>query len=94
MAFFAEDVHLLARYNLDVFLLRIDFLSYANILLCSASVDGRVYIWKITEGPGEEEKSQITGKIVMAIQIVGEGDSVHPRVCWHCHKQVHILSVI
>ncbi|KAL8135516.1 enhancer of mRNA-decapping protein 4-like [Apium graveolens] len=65
MAFFAEDVHLLA----------------------SASVDGRVYIWKITEGPGEEEKSQITGKIVMAIQIVGEGDSVHPRVCWHCHKQ-------
>ena len=68
-------------------------MSYANILLCSASVDGRVYIWKITEGPGEEEKSQITGKIVMAIQIVGEGDSVHPRVCWHCHKQVHILLV-
>ncbi|KAA8523509.1 hypothetical protein F0562_009932 [Nyssa sinensis] len=65
MAFFAEDVHLLA----------------------SASVDGRVYIWKITEGPDEEDKPQITGKIVIAIQIVGEGDSVHPRVCWHCHKQ-------
>ncbi|XP_059284036.1 enhancer of mRNA-decapping protein 4-like [Lycium ferocissimum] len=65
MAFFAEDVHLLA----------------------SASVDGRVYIWKITEGPDEEEKPQITGKIVIAIQIVGEGESVHPRVCWHCHKQ-------
>ncbi|XAR67319.1 hypothetical protein NMG60_11002026 [Bertholletia excelsa] len=65
MAFFAEDVHLLA----------------------SASVDGRVYVWKITEGPDEEDKPQITGKIIIAIQIVGEGDSVHPRVCWHCHKQ-------
>lgn len=59
------------------------------ICLCfSASVDGRVYIWKITEGPDEEDKPQITGKIVIAIQIVGEGESVHPRVCWHCHKQV------
>ncbi|MCD7456132.1 hypothetical protein HAX54_030707 [Datura stramonium] len=65
MAFFAEDVHLLA----------------------SASVDGRVYIWKITEGPDEEDKPQIAGRIVTAIQIVGEGESVHPRVCWHCHKQ-------
>ncbi|XP_052207019.1 enhancer of mRNA-decapping protein 4 [Diospyros lotus] len=65
MAFFAEDVHLLA----------------------SASVDGRVYIWKITEGPDDEDKPQISGKIVIAIQIVGDGESVHPRVCWHCHKQ-------
>ncbi|KAL2483790.1 Enhancer of mRNA-decapping protein 4 [Forsythia ovata] len=65
MAFFAEDVHLLA----------------------SASVDGRVYVWKITEGPDEEDKPQITGKIVIAIQITGEWESVHPRVCWHCHKQ-------
>ncbi|XP_058218921.1 enhancer of mRNA-decapping protein 4-like isoform X2 [Rhododendron vialii] len=65
MAFFAEDVHLLA----------------------SASVDGRVYVWKITEGPDEDDKPQITGKIVIAIKIEGEGESVHPRVCWHCHKQ-------
>ncbi|KAK6133060.1 hypothetical protein DH2020_033215 [Rehmannia glutinosa] len=65
MAFFAEDVHLLA----------------------SASVDGRVYVWRITEGPDEEDKPQITGKINIAIQITGEGESVHPRVCWHCHKQ-------
>jgi len=65
MAFFAEDVHLLA----------------------SASVDGRVYVWKITEGPDEDDKPQITGKIVVAIKIEGEGESVHPRVCWHCHKQ-------
>ncbi|XP_027164532.1 enhancer of mRNA-decapping protein 4-like isoform X1 [Coffea eugenioides] len=65
MAFFAEDVHLLA----------------------SASVDGRVYVWKITEGPDEEDKPQITGKIAIAVQFSGEGESVHPRVCWHCHKQ-------
>ncbi|PIN09335.1 WD40 repeat nuclear protein [Handroanthus impetiginosus] len=65
MAFFAEDVHLLA----------------------SASVDGRVYVWKISEGPDAEDKPQITGRIVIAIQISGEGESVHPRVCWHCHKQ-------
>ncbi|XP_071733719.1 enhancer of mRNA-decapping protein 4-like [Rutidosis leptorrhynchoides] len=65
MAFFAEDVDLLA----------------------SASMDGRVYVWKITEGTDEDDKPQITGKIVTAVQIVGEGESVHPRVCWHCHKQ-------
>ncbi|GFS45204.1 transducin/WD40 repeat-like superfamily protein [Actinidia rufa] len=65
MAFFAEDVHLLA----------------------SASVDGRVYVWKITEDPDEEDKPQIMGKIIIAIKIVGEGESAHPRVCWHCHKQ-------
>ncbi|KAL3643287.1 hypothetical protein CASFOL_014102 [Castilleja foliolosa] len=65
MAFFAEDVHLLA----------------------SASVDGRVYVWKITEGPDEEDKPQITGRIVSAIHVTGEGETVHPRVCWHCHKQ-------
>ncbi|XP_010272529.1 PREDICTED: enhancer of mRNA-decapping protein 4-like [Nelumbo nucifera] len=65
MAFFAEDVHLLA----------------------SASIDGRVFVWKINEGPDEEDKPQITGKIVIAIQILGEGESVHPRICWHCHKQ-------
>ncbi|XP_042519509.1 enhancer of mRNA-decapping protein 4-like isoform X2 [Macadamia integrifolia] len=65
MAFFAEEVHLLA----------------------SASIDGRVFVWKINEGPDEEDKPQITGKIVIAIQIIGGGDSIHPRVCWHSHKQ-------
>lgn len=55
---------------------------------CSASIDGRVYVWKIAESPDEEDKPQITGKIVIAVQIVGEGESVHPQVCWHCHKQV------
>ena len=59
--------------------------------LFSASVDGRVFIWRISEGPDEEEKPQILGKIVVAIQILGEGESLHPRVCWHPHKQVIIL---
>ncbi|KAL8239152.1 hypothetical protein R6Q59_015719 [Mikania micrantha] len=56
-------------------------------LLASASIDGRVYVWKITEGTDEDDKPQITGKIVIAIQIIEEEESVHPRVCWHCHKQ-------
>ncbi|XP_015900750.3 enhancer of mRNA-decapping protein 4 [Ziziphus jujuba] len=72
MAFFAEDVHLLA----------------------SASVDGRVFIWRIAEGPDEEDKPQITGKIVVAIQIVGEGKPVHPRLCWHPHKQEILVFAI
>ncbi|KAL5972346.1 hypothetical protein ACLOJK_041599 [Asimina triloba] len=52
MAFFAEDVHLLA----------------------SAGVDGRICVWKINEGPEEEDKPQITGKAVVAIQIFGDGE--------------------
>eukprot|EP01018_Ginkgo_biloba_P025568 Gb_04906 [translate_table: standard] len=65
MAFFSEDVHLLA----------------------SASSDGRVFIRKIVEGLGEDDKMQITEQIVLAIHIVGDWDSVHPRVCWHSHQQ-------
>ncbi|KAL8205746.1 hypothetical protein R6Q57_009297 [Mikania cordata] len=56
-------------------------------LLASAYMDGRVYIWKILEAPDEDDKQQITGKIVTAVQILGGGEPVHPRVCWHCHKQ-------
>ncbi|CAI9772794.1 unnamed protein product [Fraxinus pennsylvanica] len=56
-------------------------------LLASASMDGRVYVWKIIEGPDEEDKPQITGRIVIALQITGAGESVYPKVCWHCHKQ-------
>jgi enhancer of mRNA-decapping protein 4 len=54
----------------------------------SASVDGRVYVWKIDEGPDKENKSQITGKIEIAIQIVGDTETYHLRICWHSHKQV------
>ncbi|KAK4752650.1 hypothetical protein SAY87_021448 [Trapa incisa] len=70
MAFFAEDVHLLA----------------------SASTDGRVCIWKIVEGLEEDDKLHIIGKTVISIQVTGEEDnSVHPRICWHCHKQEIIV---
>ncbi|KAG6756841.1 hypothetical protein POTOM_040284 [Populus tomentosa] len=65
MAFFAEDVHLLA----------------------SAGIDGRINVWKISEGPDEEDKPQITGKTIIAIQVVGEGGIKNPKVCWHCYKQ-------
>ncbi|WJX31416.1 hypothetical protein P8452_19844 [Trifolium repens] len=65
LAFFAEDVHLLA----------------------SVGTDGRVFVWKISEGPDDEDKPQITANIVIAIQIVGEEKVEHPQICWHCHKQ-------
>ncbi|KAL0915442.1 hypothetical protein M5K25_015860 [Dendrobium thyrsiflorum] len=67
MAFFAEDVPLLA----------------------SASIDGRIFVWKINEDFDDDSKPQITGKIILAIQIIGagEGEPYHPRVCWHPHKQ-------
>ncbi|KAK3158952.1 hypothetical protein QOZ80_2AG0143850 [Eleusine coracana subsp. coracana] len=55
--------------------------------LASASVDGRIYVWRIDEGPDEENKPQITGKIEIAIQIVGDAETYHPRICWHSHKQ-------
>ncbi|XWS15438.1 hypothetical protein CRYUN_Cryun34aG0000900 [Craigia yunnanensis] len=72
MAFFAEDVHLLA----------------------SASVDGRIFVWKINEGHDDEDKPQIFGKVVTAIQIVGQEESIHPRVCWHPHKQEILMAAI
>lgn len=46
------------------------------------------------EGPEEDDKLKITGNTVIAIQVIGEEDkSVHPRVCWHCHKQVCIVLI-
>lgn len=65
MAFFAEDVHLLA----------------------SASSDGRVFVRRIVEGPGEDNKMQITDEILLAIQFTGGWESAHPRICWHSHTQ-------
>ncbi|XP_058114756.1 enhancer of mRNA-decapping protein 4-like isoform X2 [Magnolia sinica] len=72
MAFFAEDVHLLA----------------------SSSIDGRIFVWKINEGPDEEDKPQITGKVIVAIHMVGDGESFHPRICWHSHKQEILVVAI
>ncbi|KAK9691536.1 hypothetical protein RND81_09G202700 [Saponaria officinalis] len=71
MAFFAEDVHLLA----------------------SASIEGRVYVWKISEGPDEEGKPQISGHVVLAIHITGDDGFIHPRVCWHSHKQILVVAI-
>ena len=51
-------------------------------------MDGRIYVWRIDEGPDAENKPQITGKIEVAIQIVGDAEAYHPRICWHSHKQV------
>ncbi|KAI9379896.1 hypothetical protein POPTR_016G002100v4 [Populus trichocarpa] len=72
MAFFAEDVHLLA----------------------SACVDGRVFIRKINEGSDEEEKPQIFERILLALHIIADGESFHPRVCWHPHKQEILIVAI
>ncbi|XP_010465159.1 PREDICTED: enhancer of mRNA-decapping protein 4 isoform X2 [Camelina sativa] len=72
MAFFAEDVHMLA----------------------SVSLDGKVFVWKISEGSEGDDQPQITGKIVCALQILGEQDTKHPRVCWHCHKQENLVVSI
>ncbi|KAK2639997.1 hypothetical protein Ddye_027792 [Dipteronia dyeriana] len=67
-------------------------------LLASVSVEGRVFAWRIREGPDEEDKPQITGDVVVAIQFVGgrdgEGDYVHPRLCWHCDKQDVLVAGI
>ncbi|KAF9588399.1 hypothetical protein IFM89_009414 [Coptis chinensis] len=56
-------------------------------LFASAGIDGRVFVWRINEGPDMEGKPQIMAKVVTAIQMVGEGEPVHPRLCWHSHKQ-------
>jgi enhancer of mRNA-decapping protein 4 len=45
-------------------------------------------VWRIDEGPDDENKPQITEKIEIAIQIVGDVEAYHPRICWHSHKQV------
>lgn len=63
-------------------------------LLASVSLEGRVFVWKISEGPDEEDKPQITGKIVIAIQILGDEEYIHPRVCWHRHKQEVLVAGI
>lgn len=72
MAFFAEDVDLLA----------------------SASIEGRVFVWRISEDADEEDKPQILTNIVFALHISGVEGSLHPRVCWHCHKEVILLVAI
>lgn len=56
-------------------------------LLASASTDGRLFVRRIVEGPGEDNKVQISDQILLAIQFTGDWESVHPRVCWHAHTE-------
>ncbi|KAG0566280.1 hypothetical protein KC19_7G051900 [Ceratodon purpureus] len=64
------------------------FLSEDQHLLASASVDGRIYVRKILEGPTPDGgKITITEQILLAIQIVGDWDACHPRVCWNLQTQ-------
>ncbi|KAI4365006.1 hypothetical protein MLD38_021031 [Melastoma candidum] len=72
MAFFCDDVHILA----------------------SASSDGRVVVWKINEGLDKEDKAQTSGYLVAAIQIIGEEETVHPRLCWHPNKQEVLMVAL
>ncbi|MCO5547875.1 hypothetical protein L7F22_001327 [Adiantum nelumboides] len=66
-----------------------DMVFYAdNVhLLASASTDGRLFVRKIVEGPGEDNKVQISDQILLAIHFIGDWESVHPRVCWHAHTE-------
>lgn len=57
---------------------------------CSASADGRICVRKILEGNGEDGK--LTDQVLLAIQIIGEWEMCHPRLCWHSHMQVFSKS--
>lgn len=60
------------------------FLSEDQHLLASASVDGRIYVRRILEGPcSEGGKIHITEQMLLAIHMVGNWESCHPRVCWN-----------
>lgn len=63
------------------------FLAENVHLLASASTDGRLFVRRIVEGPGEDNKVQISDQILLAIQFTGDWESVHPRVCWHAHTE-------
>ncbi|BFI30389.1 enhancer of mRNA-decapping protein 4 [Marchantia polymorpha subsp. ruderalis] len=52
-------------------------------LLASASTDGRVFVRKIVEGTSDDGRMEIKDHILVAMQILGDWESVHPRVCWH-----------
>ncbi|GKB25311.1 hypothetical protein Tco_0864712 [Tanacetum coccineum] len=51
-----------------------DFFAEDVDLLAGASIDGRVFVWKITEGKDEDDKQQIIGDIVIALQIEVESE--------------------
>ncbi len=43
------------------------------------------------EGPSEDGKLIISDQTLLAIQIVGDWESCHPRVCWHSQMQVAFI---
>ncbi|KAK9152345.1 hypothetical protein Syun_010654 [Stephania yunnanensis] len=43
-------------------------------LLASASIDGRIYVWRIIEGTDDEDKPQIAGKVITAVQMAGDAE--------------------
>ncbi|KAG2273145.1 hypothetical protein Bca4012_085950 [Brassica carinata] len=70
------------------------FFAHDVHLLASVSLDGKVFVWKISEGSEGDDDPQITGKISLALQILGHEEAKHPRVCWHSHKQeILVVSI-
>jgi len=55
--------------------------------ICSASEDGRISVRRIHEGSGEDGK--LTENILLAVQLVGDWETCHPRLCWHPNSQVN-----
>ncbi|XP_038690706.1 enhancer of mRNA-decapping protein 4-like isoform X3 [Tripterygium wilfordii] len=78
---------LFQNHGLCLILRITDMASQRMFIFWQVSVDGWVFIWKINEGLDIEDKPQILGTASLALKIIVEGESVHPLVCWHPHKQ-------
>lgn len=62
---------------------------------CSASVDGRIFVRRILEGPSPEVgKVLITEQILLAIEFIGDWKSCHPRVCWNLQMQASLKDKV
>lgn len=57
----------------------------------SAGEDGNIFVHQIHEGLGENEK--LAEYILFAIQLVGDWEACHPRLCWHPTTQVILKAV-
>lgn len=68
------------------------FFSESAHLFASASEDGRIFVRRIYEGFGEDGK--ITANILLGIQLVGDWEMCHPRLCWHPSTQEIIFVAI
>ncbi|KAL9259879.1 Varicose-related protein [Drosera capensis] len=65
-------------------------------LLASASTDGRVCVWKLSEGTDEEDKPQILGNIVIAVDITGfgPGDWAEPEAGAEPKETLHPREIL